>query len=366
MKAVKIAGLRLVNYLNDGINWKDHKDIVLDFWIKYKSTEFGYSPRMFLNIYTTDEMPTQASVAYQKWFEEYNFQNEIDSSWLEFVNGTLNLLYRTSNPTLMDESVWYMQLLKSEEQAREIVETQIFHGDPNLNSFWKLETNTKPDEVGGRRNGYMYTKELNKILPSDTKNFYWGIIFTCIETVKLFYRDGNVIDYRCINWAANADHMTLVKILPTGRMLIQQTFVPGKAWKVDRYLPQSAVPKHPLTGSGLDQWIKVNYYDMYGIWDKWDEATKNVRESINARKNAVNTLNDEEVKLSNIVRNVDSFIASGNVPEERRKRNRVVREAVREKNKIRDREIRKRMREIQKAKNKQDRRDRSRLNPFTK
>lgn len=365
MKAVKIAGIRLVNYLNDGFNWKDHKDIVLDFWIKFKSSQYGFSPKMFMNIYTTDEMPMQAALAYQKWFESYDFQNDVEKEWLDFVDGTMNILYRTSNPTLMDDRVWYCYLMKSEVKAREIVETQIFHGDPNLNSFWRLETNTKPEEVGGRRNGYMYTKELNQITPSDTKNFYWAIAFTCPETVKLFYRDGNTVDYRCINWAANADHMMLLKVTPTGRFLVQQTFVPGKAWKIDRYIPQGGIPRHPLTGSGLDQWIRSNYYDMFGVWDEWDDATKGVREAINARKNAVNTLNDEEVKLSRIVRDVDKFIAQGNVSEQRREHNKSIREAIREKNKIRDREIRKRLREIQKAKRKQDRRDRSRLNPFS-
>ena len=30
MKARKIAGIRLINYINDGITWKSHKDIILD------------------------------------------------------------------------------------------------------------------------------------------------------------------------------------------------------------------------------------------------------------------------------------------------------------------------------------------------
>jgi PAS domain S-box-containing protein len=47
MKSQKIAGIRLINYINDGINWKDHKDIVLDFWIYNKSRDMGVYKHSF-------------------------------------------------------------------------------------------------------------------------------------------------------------------------------------------------------------------------------------------------------------------------------------------------------------------------------
>jgi hypothetical protein len=364
MKAVKIAGIRLVNYLNDGINWKDHKDIVLDFWVQSIAPQMGFPSDLFKNVITVDDMQTKPLEVYQKWFEGYNFQNDQDQNWMDFVNGTLNIFYRTSNPTLMDESIWYIHLLQSEPAAREIAESQLFHGDPNLNSFWKVDTNTKPDEVGGRRNGYLFTKELSATTPADTKGYYWGIAFKCIETVKLFYLDSSKLNYRCINWAANCSNLTLIKVTPTGRFLVEQIFVPGKAWKADRYIPQGAVPNHPLNGQGLVNWIENNYYDMYGIWEDWEEAAKDVRESMNARKNAVNVMNDEEVKLRRLIPDVDNFLVNGNVDPQRRERNKAVRQAIRDKNKLRDREIKKRMRELKKSRNRQDRVERNKINPF--
>jgi hypothetical protein len=364
MKAVKIAGIRLVNYLNDGVNWKDHKDIILDFWIETVAPEMGYSVSVFDGMYNTDDLPTKALADYEKWFGGFDFQQSVNPQWIDFVDGTLNLFYKTSNPTILDDNIWYVELIQSEVKAKEIVEEQLFHGNPNLNSFWKQDTNTKTDEVGGRRNGYMFTTELGNLLPSDTKGYYWAVIFKCPETVRLYYKDGNNTSYKCINWAANAEHMTLCKVTSSGRLLMQQTFVPSKAWRVDRYVPQRNTPKHPLTGKAMNSWIGSHYKEMYGVWDEWEEATKQVKEAINSRKIAVATMNDEEVKLKRIVPDVEGFIVNGNVSHKRRERNKEIRVAIREKNKIRDREIKKRMREIKKEKNRQDRNDRNRMNPL--
>ena len=364
MKSVKIAGIRLVNYLNDGINWKDHKDIILDFWIANKSKDSGYHPSMFKNMFVVEELPVHAQEAYSRWFETYNFQNEDDRLWLQFVDGTLNLFYRTSNPTLMNDDVWYIELMKSEVKAREIVEEQLYHGNPNINSFWKLDTNSKPEEVGGRRNGYMFTRELSSIGAGDLQGFYWAIIFQCPETVKLYYNDRNQVRSKCINWAANAKNMTLLKITESGRFIVDQVFVKGKAWKDDRYMPQSSLPTSPLTGSGLSKWIYRNYYNMYGVWDSIDENKKYIREQANQRKNAINTMNDEEVKIGRLIPDVENFIARGNVSRERRDRNKQVRQSIREKNKLREREINRKLREIEKSTNRQERRDRGKLNPL--
>jgi len=364
MKSVKIAGIRLVNYLTDGINWKDHKDIILDFWITYMAQDAGYNPIKFRNMFLVDELPTEAQSVYEEWFNEWDFQTDADENWIEFVDGTLNIFYHTTMPTIMDDGLWYVDLMQSELQAREIVETQIYHGNPNLNSFWKMDTNTKPEEVGGRRNGYMFTRELKDISPPDTRGFFWAVCYQCPETVKLYYKDGEETVSKCINWAANAEHMTLLKVTSSGRFQVQRVFVEGKAWRDDRFVPQDNTPKNPLTGSGLNKYIMQNYMPMYGVWDKIDEVKKEHNEQINQRKGALNTFNDEEVKVSRVIDDIDEFIVRGNVSNKRRLRNKAMRQASRDKNKVREREIKKKIREMEKDKNKQSRRDRESLNPF--
>lgn len=366
MKSVKIAGIRLVNYLNDGINWKDHRDIILDFWVTYKSKDYGYNPIKFRNMFLVEELPTKAQESYEIWFNEWDFQDTEDENWIQFVDGTLNVFYHTSMPTIMDDGLWYVSMFQSELQAREIVESQIFHGNPNLNSFWKMDTNTKPEEVGGRRNGYMYTRELKDISPPDTRSFYWAVAFQCIETVKLFYVDGEQTVSRCINWAANAEHMTLLKVTSSGRFQVERIFVKGKAWRDDRYIPQNNTPTNPLTGSALNTYLTKNYMPMYGVWDKVDQAKKEHTEQVNQRKSALNTFNDEEVRVSKVIDDIKKFTVQGNVSNKRRKQNKESRQASRDKNKIRDREIKKKIREMEKDRNKQSRRDRQSLNPLIK
>jgi len=365
MKSVKIAGVRLVNYINDGINWKDHKDIILDFWVATKSRNYGFHPSQFRNMYLVEELPLDAQEIYAQWFSSFNFQEETDKQWLDFVDGTLNVFYHTSNPTLLRDDIWYIDLMKSEIKARDIVENQLYHGNPNVNSFWKIDTNSKPEEVGGRRNGYMFTRELSSIGPSDVRGFFWAVAFQCTETVKLYYNDKNTIRSKCINWAANAKNMTLIKVSESGRLIVQQVFVKGKAWKDDRMVPQSNLPNTPLSGSALNKWIYQNYYNMYGIWDSIDESKKYIREQANQRKNAVNTMNDEEIKIGRLIPDIETFIARGNISRERRERNKTVRQAIREKNQLREREIKRKMRELEKEQNRQQRRERNKLNPLT-
>jgi hypothetical protein len=364
MKAVKFAGIRLINYLNDGINWKDHKDIILDFWVVHKSRNSGYHPNQFKDMHYTDELPLEVQKIYEDWFNNYNFQNENEKEWIKFVDGTLNIFYHTSNPVLMSEDQWYVTLMKSETLAREICETQTFHGNPNINSFWKLDTNTKTEEVGGRRNGSIFSNELELIEPRDTRKYYWGVLFQSPESIKLFYKEKNKTKGKCINWAADCKNMTLLKITPSGRFLVDQVFVEGKAGKDDRNVPQTAVPRTPFTGKTLLKHINRNFYEMYGMWEEIDDIKKDARESTNQRKNATNIMNDEEVKIGRVLRDIDDFIINGNVSRRRRERNKEVRQSIHEKNKLREKEIKKKMREILKEKGKLERRHRNRLNPL--
>ena len=103
---------------------------------------------------------------------------------------------------------------------------------------------------------------------------------------------------------------------------------------------------------------------MYGIWDEIDAEIKEDREAINQRKNAVNTFNDEEVKISKILDDVKEFVDEGNVSDFRRNRNKMVRQAIRDKNKLREREIKKKIRELEKQKNKESVRKSDKINPF--
>lgn len=365
MKSVKIAGVRLINYISDGINWKDHKDIILDFWIKNKCRDYGFNPRQFDQMFYVVDLPVKAKEDYEEWFNGYDFQNEEDKEWIAFIDGVLNIFYHTGNPMLMPEDKWYIILLKSEEKARLICEEQLFHGNPNLNSFWKLDTNTKAEEVGGRRNGYIFSNELELIQPKDTKDFYWAVAYQCPpDTVKLFYKDGDTTKSKCINWAADCKHATLLKITSSGRFLAEKVFVKGKAWRDDRYVPQDMIPPHPMTGSTLLKHINKNYFEMYGLWEEWDSVKKETKEAANQRKNAVNNMNDEEIKIGTLIPDVSEFIARGNVSPEKREYNKKIRQSIREKNKLREKEINKKMRELEKENRKKDRRERNKLNPF--
>jgi hypothetical protein len=364
MKAIKLAGIRLVNYINDGINWKDHKDIVLDFWIAFKCRDSGYAPGMFKGMHVTDDLPVAALEAYTNWFNSYEFMNTEDPQWIKFVDGTLNIFYHTNNPLIMPAGTWYVQLMKSEAKAREIVDEQMFHGNPNINSFWQVSTNTKSEEVGGRRNGFIFSRELVDTTPKDTRNFYWAVAFQCPDSVKLYYQDGNIPASKIIGWAADATHMVLLKVLPSGRFQVIQSFVPGKAGKPDRYSPDANIPPGPNGGRGLVAWFNTNYMPMFGTGDAQLAIQKKTKELINERKNSVNTMNDEEVKIGKLIPNVNNFIMFGNTTPERREHNKLTRRAIREKNRKREAEVKKRLRERTKQDDKNERAQRQKMNPL--
>lgn len=363
MKARKIAGIRLINYIQDGITWKSHKDVILDFWIAHKCGEFGYSPFQFRNMSRVVQLPTAAQQKYEQWFNSYDFQNDTDKDWLEFVNGTLNLFYHTGEPVLEPDETWFIDLMQSEVESREIVTTQTYHGAPNLNAFWKIETNSKPEEVGGRRNGYMYVSKLADLSPSDTNGYYWGVVFQCPETVSLAFDDGGTKRRKCICWSANAKHMTLVRIGGDGRLMIVPVFVEGKTWKADRWIPEGRVDQKPMSGTGILNYITQSYHALYGVWDDIDEKVKNVREQSTARLTAVNVMNDEEVKLSKVIGNLDKFVREGNVSETRRQYNKSVRENLMKRLREKDKEIRAQVREIAKNEKKKADREHDKINP---
>ena len=103
--------------------------------------------------------------------------------------------------------------------------------------------------------------------------------------------------------------MTLLKITGDGRFKVEQVYVEGKVWRSDRNVPHSDIPSQPLSGHALAKHFKEHFHDMYGVWDEIDDQIKEDNESSNQRKNAVNTMSDEEVKISKVLdKSVDEFI----------------------------------------------------------
>ena len=364
MKAIKKIGVRLINELTKGFNWSIHKDIILDFWIFFKCRESGYAPKQFTNMYYVNELPIEAQEAYEAWFNEYDFNNSDDKDWIEFVSRSLNIFYQTSDPTLLPPDTWFVILLKSEVKALEIAETQIFHGNPNINTFWKIDTNSKAEEVAGRRNGYLFCNELENVSNMDTRGFYWAVAFQCAESVKLYYNDNGERKSRCICWASDAKNITLAKITTSGRFVVVPVEVEGKSWKPTKIVPDSKdIRKKAFTGHSLTAYLNRNYYDLFGKTEEIEASIKAEREVINQRKSATNTMNDEEVNIGELV-NVRDFILDGNVDDVERERNKTIRKRMIEHNREQERAIKKKMRDATRNQGKVDRRARNSLNPL--
>ncbi len=364
LKAGKLISIRLVNYHEDGINWKDHKDKVLDFWVQFKSKNDGFNPTSLSVFKYFENLPNPAKEAYENWFNSYDFQNEQDKEYLKWIDGKFNFFYHTSSPTIMNDNTWFVYLTKSEEDALDICESQIFHGNPNIDAFWKVDANTKSDEVGGRRNGYIFSSELESITPKETKDYFWAVAFQAKESVKLFYMDSGKQKSKVISWAADAKNCVLLQITSNGRFIVKQTFVKSKGWKKERHIPQDRVPKNAYLGYALTQYFKKNYYEMFGIWEEIDEEIKSIKEGINQRRNAVNTMNDEEVNISKILKSINKFIQEGNVSRERRERNKLIRKNIKKKTQLREREIRKIVRETKKYLKKKRKKQLQKLSPI--
>ena len=355
MKSKKLAGIRLYNYLNDGINWKDHKDIILDYWIKHVSSQYNYSPDKLQGFVTVESLPTMAQKQYEDWFKKFNFQTTTDKNWIAFVNGTLNLFYHTSGYRDEAPNIWYVDMMKSEVRAREIAETQTFHGNPNLNSFMKIETNSKPEEVGGRRNGYIYARKLASIRPKDTQGYYWGIAFTCEETVSLKYDSNGKLEERCICWAANPEHITLLKITADGLFIIMPCDVKKKLWMARRIVPEGIITKNPMTGAKLVQYLSKNFNVMYGIFDKVKKKVDESRTNAAARKTALTTMSDERIMVGKVLPTTpEEFVEHGNVTPQQLEYNRKIRKSIHLANTRHRKEVNARLRAVDKEERRQE------------
>lgn len=363
MKAKKLAGVRLYNYLMDGINWKDHKDVVLDYWINNIASQYNYTPSQFQGFCTTESLPTLAQKQYEQWFRSFDFQTTKDKSWVDFVNGTLNIFYHTSGYKEDAPGIWYIELMKSEIKARDIVESQFFHGNPNLNSFMKIETNSKPEEVGGRRNGYLYVNKLASITATDVQDMYWGVIFTCDESVTIKYDSNGKQKEKSICWAANPEHITLVKITADGRFIIVPVEVKKKLWMEKRIVPEGKLTTEPMTAQRLCEYLKRNFNVMYGVFDNIKKKVDQARVNATARKNALITMSDEEIKVGPALHgDPEDFIEYGNVTPEKLEYNKKVRRSIHQANVEHRKKVKAKMREIEKAERKKSEREQMNYN----
>ena len=145
--------------------------------------------------------------------------------------------------------------------------------------------------------------------------------------------------------------------------MIVPVFVEGKTWKADRWIPEGSINQKPMSSAGLLNYINQNFHRLYGIWDQIDDKVKNIREQSTARLTAVNVMNDEEIKLSRVIGNIDKFVREGNVPDERREYNKEVRQNLMKRLRERDKEARAQVREIAKAEKRKDKNERAKINP---
>lgn len=370
MKARKVSGIRLLNYLNEGINLKDHGNILLAFWSKYKSQNTGFTYAQLNGFNTYESLPTRAKEAFESWVATYNFQNTDDAEWLKFVRGTLNIFYKTSDYQLMDMSTWYIYLFKSEMEAREIAETQVWVGDPHLEGFTVGDSMTlaRPAPRGAaenRRNGYIFANELKNMTSSALRGFFWAIIFQCDEPqVRISYMDGAEKKTRCIVWAASIVHSTLLKITPDQRLAIIPVKVPAKYHMQDRHMPDGLVTREPMTPTRLLAYVVRNYYTLYRVQNEIDLIIKDEQAAKNLRRNALATMNDEQIKVSRVIQNLDEFIERGNVPMATRLENKRNRQLRHKRNKMREREEAKLIRRLRKTKMQRHNRHREAMNPF--
>lgn len=345
MKAAKLIGERLVNYITDGVNWKDHKDIVLDYWMNYEARKDNINPRVLKGIYYVDELKEKHRDAYETWFKNFDFQSE-DKRWIKFVDGTLNLFYKTSNPEELHAETWFVWLTNSELKAKEIVENQQFHGNPNINNFWQITQNGKYEEIAGRDNGYIFSDQLTNLSRKTAKNFVGGIIYQSPQSVELEYLDGKKTRKKCINWASHCENITLVKVSASGKLVL----VPVVIANENRIIPDGKIKITPMDGTQMNNYLKNNYSSLFGEYNRDQELEKQENTGINARKNAINTMYDEEIEINKVVDNINEFVKDGNVDEETRLKNKERREEINKKKSERKRSIKRATRELDKQK----------------
>lgn len=320
MRAAKMSGERLRTYLEKGIDWKFHKDIVLEYWKRYVAIAEGIPENAIKDIVHANELQPQHFDAFKRWFDtkkkESNFQME-DSNWLNFIDGTLNIFYKTKDPELLDGEQWFIYPTNAEEKAKEWVENQAIRGNPNINTFWKINEYAKPEETSGKRNGFIYSIKLNTADKNELGKYNFGVIYQAEGSVSLKYQNGTKEDTKCISWAGDCTNIMMVKIYPSGRMLIY----PVVNTKELRTIPEGKVPTDALFGKQLVEYLKSRYQELFGNYESRKEEEKEEKASVNARKSAINTLSDEEVNITSSISNVKKFIEQGNVSDERRELN---------------------------------------------
>lgn len=345
MKAAKLIGERLVNYIEDGINWKDHKDIVLDYWINNECKKSGLNPKLFKGIFYVDEMKDKHRDIYETWFKNFNFQSE-DKNWIKFVNGSLNLFYKTQNPEELHAQTWFVFLTNAELNAKEIVESQQFHGNPNINNFWKVTQNGKYEEIAGRDNGYIFSDQLVDLSRKNARHFNGGLLFQSSESVQLEYLDGTKIRKKCINWASHCENITLIKVAPSGKLIL----VPVVIANENRIIPDGKIKITPMDGKQMNNYLNDQYDMLYGDYNRKEEEEKTSESGLNARKNAINTMHDEEVPITKVIDNINDFVNDGNVDDSTRQLNKKKREEINKKKSEKRRSSKRAKRELDKQK----------------
>ena len=182
--------------------------------------------------------------------------------------------------------------------------------------------------------------------------------------MKLYYDDKGDMKSRCICWASDAKSITLLEITNSGRFHVIPVDVKGKSWKPDKTVPSVDLMSGKMfTGKSLAEYMNRHYYELFGKQEEIEDAIRTEKEVINLRKNAANTMNDEEVDIGKLV-NVNDFVVDGNVADEERERNKTIRKRIIERNRMQDRAVKKKMRDTARNQGKVNRRERNKLNPL--
>lgn len=304
------------------------------------------------NVFYVDDMPVEMTEVYKKWFDDTKIKNNFqmdDADWIRFVDGTLNIFYKTGDYKIDDDGAWYVILLNSSEKALKVAEEQMFHGNPNLNTFWKIASNGKYDEIGGRRNGYVFSDRLRTVPKSELKRFRFALVFQCPETVSIQYLDRGQNRVKYINWAGNVENIVMCQLDLAGRFRI----IPVALKSEPRVIPSDRVPMNAMHVSDLSAMLDDNYAEWFHVEQVKEEREKTERTSTNARKNALSVMWDEQIPINLVITNVDEFINNGNVSQVIREENKKIREAKLRAEKDRKSASRRSEREFEKTKAKQ-------------
>ena len=363
MKATKVIGKKLVLYINRGINWRDHRDVILEFWTSGPCRKSGFNPAQFKGVFYASDLQPNELLEYKKWFNEYDFNNQ-EKDWLDFMDGVLNIFYKTKALGICPDNTWFIDFVDSDVAVVEICKKQKYFGKPNINALWKMGTTELYRSNANIKNGYMFTQRLSDVETRDIIGKKQAIIFQAPKSVMIEYFDGKEKKRKCVNWAGEAINMTRLKIYPDGRVLIVPIQFDGSIVKMSRMVPDGdKVPTIPMSIGSLRAHIKKHEFDMYGRDNQIDEENREARIEVNKRLNAVTTLSDEDIHLDEApkIDNVKKFIVYGNVSDERREYNRLIRKKRKEINQRVKSETKRRLREMLKNEKKKEKRGPLRL-----